>query len=137
MYTDALRRSSLGYLNREAPINKDDGLFLSLQEELGVAICFIFKEVKKVIFKNISIFFQNIAFFFYPTDNFWGYPAKNSNGSKSFVCYRDQRIMRARRQIQCFVRLCKGILDLIEFVKHELERQPDAECSVEIKCITK
>ena len=55
--TDALRRGFLGYLNCEVLIDKDNRLSLSLQEELGVAIYFIFEEVKEIIFENILIIF--------------------------------------------------------------------------------
>ena len=57
MCTDALRRGSLGYLNYEVPIDKDNRSSLSLQEELGVAIYFIFEKVKEMIFENVSIIF--------------------------------------------------------------------------------
>ena len=40
------------------------------------------------------------------------------------------------RKGQCFVRLCKEVLDLTEIVKCELRRQPDVRRSAEIKCIT-
>ena len=40
------------------------------------------------------------------------------------------------RKGQCFVRLCKKVLDLTEIVKCELRRQPNTRHCTEIKCIT-
>ena len=135
IYINALRRGSLSYLNCEAPMDKDDRSSLSSQEELWVTICFIFEEVQKIIFENILIFFRDMAFLSCPTDNSGQYPTEDSKGSESFMCRRDQRMIKARRQVQCFIRLCNNISDLTEFVKHELRRQPDAGYSTKIKCI--
>ena len=61
--------------------------------------------MKKVIFKNITMFFRHMIFFTYLTDNLGWDPTKDLIGCESFVYCRDKRVIQAVRQIQCFVRL--------------------------------
>ena len=70
-------------------MNKDNGPSLSLQEELQVAIHFIFEEIKEIIFENVLIFFWNVAFFSCLTDDSGRYLTKDSKGSESFIWHRD------------------------------------------------
>ena len=75
-----------------------------------------------MIFKDISIVFWHMIFFTSPTDNSWRYPTKNSEGSESFICCRDKRMIEVVRRVQCFIRLGMDISDLIEFTIHKLGR---------------
>ena len=120
--TDALRRGSLGYLNHKALTDKDDGLSLGSQEEFQIAICLVFEEMQKMIFEDVLIFFWHMTFFTGPTDDSGRYPTKNSKGCESFVCHRDERVIRVMRQIQCFIRLGMNISDLTEFIMYKLGR---------------
>ena len=99
MYTNTLRKGSLGYLNHKAPMNKDNRSSLGSQEEFWVAVGFIFKEMKQMVFKDISIVFRNVGLFSCPIDDLWRYPIKNLKGCESFICYRDKRMIREGRQV--------------------------------------
>ena len=122
MYTNTLRKGSLGYLNHKAPMNKDNRSSLGSQEEFWVAVSFVFEEMKQMVFKDILIVFKNVGLFSHLTDDLWKYPIKDSKGCKSFICCRDKRMIREGRQVQCFVRLGMDISDLTEFVICELGR---------------
>ena len=75
-----------------------------------------------MIFKNITIFFRNVVLFASPTDDFGKDPTEDSEGSKSFIYHRDERMIRVVRRFQCFVRLGMDVSDLTEFMMHELGR---------------
>ena len=49
--------------------------------------------MKKMIFKNIIIFFGDMIFFSSPTDYSRRDPTKDLIGSESFVCWRDKRMI--------------------------------------------
>ena len=53
--------------------------------------------MKKMIFKNITIFFGDMVFFSSPTDNLRWNPTKDLIGYKSFVYHRDKRVIQAVR----------------------------------------
>ena len=55
--TYALIRGSLGYLNGETLTNEDNRSSLCSQEKFGIAVCFIFEEIKQVIFEDVSMVF--------------------------------------------------------------------------------
>ena len=61
--------------------------------------------MKKMIFKNIMIFFGDTIFFSSPTDDLRGNPTKDSICSESFICHRDKRTIDVMRQVQHFIRL--------------------------------
>ena len=92
------------------------------QEEFQIAVCLVFEKMQKMIFKDVLIFFWHMTFFTGPTDDSGRYLTKNSKGCESFVCHRDERVIRVMRQIQCFIRLGMNILDLTEFTMYKLER---------------
>ena len=75
------------------------------EEEFWICVGFIFKEMKKVIFKNIMIFFRHVIFFTCPTDNSRWDPTKDLIGCESFIYHRDERVIQVVRQTQCFIRL--------------------------------
>ena len=80
-------------------MDKDNGLSLGTKEEFQIAISFIFEEMKKKIFKNITMFFGHVIFFICPTDNSRWDPTEDLIGCESFVCHRDERVMQVVRQI--------------------------------------
>ena len=99
------KRGSLGYLDHKAPIDKDNRSSLGTEEEFQITVGFIFEEMKKKIFKNITMFFGHMIFFTCPIDNSRWDPTEDSIGCKSFICLRDKRVIQVVRRIQCFVRL--------------------------------
>ena len=75
-----------------------------------------------MIFENVTIFFRHMTFFASPIDGSGRYPTKDSEGSESFICCRDKRMIEVVRQVQCFIRLGMDVSDLIEFTIHKLGR---------------
>ena len=61
--------------------------------------------MKKMILKNIMMFFRHVIFFACPTDNSRWDLTEDLIGCESFVYRRDKRVIQAVRRIQCFVRL--------------------------------
>ena len=53
--------------------------------------------MKKMIFKNITIFFGDVIFFTCPTDDSRRDPTKDSIGCKSFIYHRDKRVIQVVR----------------------------------------
>ena len=53
--------------------------------------------MKKMIFKNIMMFFGHMIFFTGPTDNLRQDPTEDLIGCKSFVCRRDKRVIQVVR----------------------------------------
>ena len=49
--------------------------------------------MKKMIFKNITIFFRDTIFFSSPIDDLRRDPTKDSIGCKSFVYYGEKKII--------------------------------------------
>ena len=99
------KRGSLGYLDCETPIDKDNELSLCTKEEFWICVSFIFEEMKKMIFKNITMHFKHVIFFSCPTNNSRWDPTKDLIGCESFICCKDERVMQVVRRIQCFIRL--------------------------------
>ena len=63
-----------------------------------------------------------MTFFASLTDDSGKYPTEDSEGCESFICHRDERVIRAMRQIQCFIKLGMDISDLTKFMMCKLGR---------------
>ena len=92
-------------MDHEALIDKDNGSSLGTEEEFQITIGFIFEEMKKMIFKNITMHFKHVIFFSCLTNNSRWDPTKDLIGCESFICCKDERVMQVVRRIQCFIRL--------------------------------
>ena len=101
--TDA-RRGSLGYLYGVveclAPMYKDNGSSLSSLQELGVVVCFVFKEGEEIILELFSMMRGNRLVFACPTDDTRWHPTEDTKGGKTRVgeCELRERVEGRRGQ---------------------------------------
>ena len=69
----------------KAPTYKDNRSSLGLEEKCGITVCFIFKEIKEIVFKSVSMIVRYGIFLSCPIDNLRRGPTENSVGSKSSI----------------------------------------------------
>ena len=56
-----------------------------MEKECGITICFIFKEMKEIVFKSVSMILRYGVFLSYPTDNSRRGPTEDLVGSESSI----------------------------------------------------
>ena len=128
------KRGSLGYLKCNCPTNKDYRSLLGVCEELWVDVESILEETEKVLLQERTMLVVDLTVFAGPTQDVGRSPRDDSIHSESLVRDGEQRMIKALRRLQCFVRL--GMI-LRSGRVHDAWawKEPDARCSAEIKCI--
>ena len=72
-------------MKSEAPINEDNRLSLCLKEKYGITVCFIFKEMKEIVFESVLMIIRYGVFLSYLTDNLRRGLTEDSVGGKSSI----------------------------------------------------
>ena len=66
-------------------MDKDNRSSLSLKEKCRIAVCFIFKEMKEIVFESVLMIIRYGVFLSYLTDNLRRGLTEDSVGSKSSI----------------------------------------------------
>ena len=128
------RIGSLGYLKCNCPTYEDYGSLLGVFQEFQVDVDLILEETEKMFLQERTMLVVNLTIFTGPTQYSGQCPRDNSVCSESLIEDGEGRMIKALRQLQCFVRL--GMI-LRSGRVHDVWawKEPDTGCSVEIKCI--
>ena len=92
-------------------MDKDYCSSLCVLQEFWVDVDLILEETEKVLFKERMMFVRDLTIFTCPTDDSGWHPRCDLICSESLIRDGERRMIKALRQLQCFVRL--GMISII------------------------
>ena len=108
---------------------------MHVYQEFQINVNSVFEETEKVLFKKRTMFVRDLTIFACPTDDSRWMPRCDSICSESLIRDGEERMSRALRQLQCFVRLGIISIDLTEIVMRGLGRSQTPGIVQRSRCI--